>query len=46
MAVGAGAVPVDVGTPPAAIISGPRGDEKKSASKTVTDTIIGMTQAG
>jgi hypothetical protein len=45
MAVVAGAVPADVGTPPGAIISGTRGDEKKSASKTVTDTIIGTVQA-
>lgn len=44
MAAGPGAVvPAAVlGTPPAAISNGTQRDEKKSASKTVTDTIIGM----
>ncbi len=42
MAAGPGAVvPAVLGTPPAAAANGTQRDEKKSASKTVTDTIIG-----
>ncbi len=44
MAAGpAAGVPAVLGTPPAAVNNGTQRDEKKSASKTVTDTIIGGT---
>lgn len=46
MAAGPGAVvPAVLGTPPAAATNGTQRDEKKSASKTVTDTIIGGAQS-
>lgn len=42
MAAGpAAGVPAVLGTPPPAVNNGTQRDEKKSASKTVTDTIIG-----
>ena len=46
MAAGPGAVvPAVLGPPPAAVTNGTQRDEKKSASKTVTDTIIGGAQS-